>query len=74
MSDDERKRVDNSRIQAEDQLCCVLIRGIPVDNPMTDTVTHLCKPGETVEDLWKWAERAASGSAWIVRVEITKAS
>lgn len=55
-------------------LCCVLTRGIPIDGPMTDTVTHICKAGETVADLWEWAEEQAKGSSWIVRVEITKAT
>lgn len=55
-------------------LCCVLTRGIPVDGPMTDTVTHVCKPGETIEDIWRWADEKTKGSAWIVKVEITQAT
>lgn len=55
-------------------LCCVLTRGIPIDGPMVDTVTHICAEGETVADLWKWVEEQTKGSAWIVKVEITKAT
>lgn len=55
-------------------LCCVLTRGIPVDGVMSDTVTHICSEGETVADLWKWAEKQVEGSAWIIRLEVTKAT
>ena len=51
-----------------------LTRGIPVDGCSIDTSTHICLPGETVESLMAWVEEQTVGSAWTIRVEITKAT
>ncbi len=54
-------------------ICCVLTRGIPVPDITTDTLTHICKEGETVQDVWSWAKELTKGSAWIIKLEMTKA-
>ena len=57
---------------ANASLCCVLTRGIPIDEPMTDTVVHVCEDGETVADLWKWVEEQTCDSTWVIRVQLLK--
>lgn len=52
----------------------VLTRGIPIDGPMVDTITHVCTPHETVTDLMQWVDSQTEGSAWMVKLEITKAT
>jgi len=51
----------------------VLTRGIPVEYPMTDTCVKVCKPGDTIDAIMKWAEETASGAAWVIKVEIVEA-
>ena len=75
MNDDKTTNTaEDRRSELTDLLCCVLTRGIPVDGPMTDTLTRICGHDETVADLWKWVEDNTVGSTWIVKVELVKAT
>lgn len=51
-----------------------LLRGIPIDGPMTDVCTHICKPGETVDEVMQWVEQQTKGNAWTIKLEITQAT
>lgn len=51
----------------------VLTRSIPIDEPSTDIVTHICMTKETIDDIWKWAE-SKSKNCGIIKIEITKST
>lgn len=55
-------------------LVVVLTRAIPVSDYSTDTLTRVCRDGETVADLMAWADRYCNMTAPMVRLEITRES
>ena len=68
-----KKKPTADEFGLSDLLCCVLTRSIPMEQ-MVDSCVHYCKPSETVEDLWKWAEKNTKGNCSILRLEIVKAT
>jgi len=51
----------------------VLVRAIPVEGCLTDVSTHICRPDETVAELFDWADKDME-TCVPIRLEITKAT